>query len=479
MAVLDRRNAYSAIPQLEGKLSKLTNYITIENGKVKISAKDLYLKGSELTVSLEEVGLSYVDKDEIIAQINASEEGVLISADKVNIAGAAIFSEYAKKEEAVDGVQYIYYSRASNSTPTKPSTWVTDATGNNNTWTTKRPQYSTSYKYLFVAKQEQTVDGEIETSTPTRDETTTVIDGGNIITGTVTANQLSVGVQNDIDDAANTANSFLTTISGTTGICVHDSNDTSNYVNITSGSVGIYVSGSHKASFISTGLEFYNGGSRIANLSRNAYNEMNFDLNGNGSCYVGAYSGNVQIGANYSILLNNSTSVSGSLSVSSSISGGAISGSSLSISGDATVNKLYINTPGTASSSTANTRIATGESNRVMFTGSSSRKVKHDIKPIEDDILDPHRLYDAEVVQFVYNLDYLNKKDNRYGMAIPGFIADDLQKVYPIAVDIENGEPQDWNFRYVLPPMLALIQEQHKEIEELKRRIECLNESRK
>lgn len=464
MAVLDRRNAYSAIPQLEGKLSKLTNYITIENGKVKISAKDLYLKGSELTVSLEEVGLSYVDKDEIIAQINASEEGVLISADKVNIAGAAIFSEYAKKEEAVDGVQYIYYSRASNSTPTKPSTWVTDATGNNNTWTTKRPQYSTSYKYLFVAKQEQTVDGEIETSTPTRDETTTVIDGGNIITGTVTANQLSVGVQNDIDDAANTANSFLTTISGTTGICVHDSNDTSNYVNITSGSVGIYVSGSHKASFISTGLEFYNGGSRIANLSRNAYNEMNFDLNGNGSCYVGAYSGNVQIGANSSILLNNSTSVSGNLTASGNVVG----------------DKIYTRNPGEGTSSTPNARIIAGSPHEIGYIkDGSSRTLKHDVSKIKTDDIDPHRLYGAEVVQFVYNKGYLSDSDCRANRPLPGFIAEDLHKVYPMAVDIEDGKVTTWNSRYIIPPMLALIQEQNERIKVLERRIECLNESKR
>lgn len=175
--------------------------------------------------------------------------------------------------------------------------------------------------------------------------------------------------------------------------------------------------------------------------------------------------------------ISSSGSISGSsLSVSGSVSGGAMSGTSLSISGNATVNKLYVTTPGTASSDKANCRIATGESNRIMFTGNSSREIKHAIKPVTDNFLDPHKLYDAEVVQFIYNLDYLNKNDVRYDMPVVGFIAEDLYKVYPVAVDLEHGKPHDWNERYIIPPMLALIQEQKKEIDHLTERVKILEE---
>ena len=148
----------------------------------------------------------------------------------------------------------------------------------------------------------------------------------------------------------------------------------------------------------------------------------------------------------------------------------------LNVTSSATINKLYVTTPGTASSDKANCRIATGENNRIMFTGSSSRKIKHAIKPVTDNFLDPHKLYNAEVVQFIYNLDYLNKNDVRYDMPVVGFIAEDLYKVYPVAVDLERGKPHDWNERYIIPPMLALIQEQKKEIDHLTNRVKMLEE---
>lgn len=137
---------------------------------------------------------------------------------------------------------------------------------------------------------------------------------------------------------------------------------------------------------------------------------------------------------------------------------------------------LYVRTPGVASSDTANCRIATGESNRIMFTSSSSKEVKHAIKPVSDAFLDPHKLYNVDVVQFVYNLDYLDENDKRYDLPVVGFIAEDLYKIYPIAVDFEKDKPHDWNARYIIPPMLSLIQEQKKEIDSLINRVNILEE---
>ena len=103
------------------------------------------------------------------------------------------------------------------------------------------------------------------------------------------------------------------------------------------------------------------------------------------------------------------------------------------------------------------------------YTGSSER-FKNRISDVEEPALDPHRLYDTKICQYKYNTDYLsNPCDCRYDRFVIGFIAEDLETVYPVAVDKDDsGMIMDWNYKYVIPPMLALIQEQHKDIELLK-----------
>ena len=72
------------------------------------------------------------------------------------------------------------------------------------------------------------------------------------------------------------------------------------------------------------------------------------------------------------------------------------------------------------------------------------------------------------MVQFVYNDDYLEPTDSRYEKEIPGFIAEDIKEIYPIACDLDkDGNPRDWNMRYIIPPMLALIQDQNERIKRL------------
>lgn len=55
MTVLDRRNPYSAIPQLEKKFSDLSRYITVEEGKVQIKIEDLYGNLGSLTVLADQI----------------------------------------------------------------------------------------------------------------------------------------------------------------------------------------------------------------------------------------------------------------------------------------------------------------------------------------------------------------------------------------------------------------------------------------
>lgn len=98
------------------------------------------------------------------------------------------------RKTLVQDEQYIYYASATNSAPTAPTTWITDVTGENDKWTAKRPQYSQAYKYCFSAKQKKNAYDTVSTTTPMLDETTTVIDGGSIITGSLDANKITTGV---------------------------------------------------------------------------------------------------------------------------------------------------------------------------------------------------------------------------------------------------------------------------------------------
>lgn len=113
---------------------------------------------------------------------------------------------------------------------------------------------------------------------------------------------------------------------------------------------------------------------------------------------------------------------------------------------------------------------------RYYATGSSKR-FKHDIKDVENDELNPERLYDLPIHQFVYNEDFpIAKDDKRYNRELIGFIVEEMNEIYPCAVDHDGDNCVDWDVNYIIPPMLSLIQKQHKEIEGLKDEINKLKE---
>lgn len=137
----------------------------------------------------------------------------------------------------------------------------------------------------------------------------------------------------------------------------------------------------------------------------------------------------------------------------------------------------YTDAPTTTKST--NCRIGTGDG-RVgkvwRVTSGSSRRWKHDISYELTEEMDPERLYDLKVCQFKYNTDYLdNPLDQRYNTPIIGFIAEEVDEVYPQACEHDDyGRPTEWNEHYIIPPMLKLIQDQNKKIKELEERISIL-----
>lgn len=101
---------------------------------------------------------------------------------------------------------------------------------------------------------------------------------------------------------------------------------------------------------------------------------------------------------------------------------------------------------------------------------SSSKFVKNNIKNVHE--FDCTKLYDIPVRQYVYN------EDDDADITL-GLIADEVAEHFPVAAiyrkDFREGkDPADWSERIIIPAMLKLIQDQHKEIEELKARVNAL-----
>lgn len=120
-------------------------------------------------------------------------------------------------------------------------------------------------------------------------------------------------------------------------------------------------------------------------------------------------------------------------------------------------------------STTADPNLHITSTGYLNTKGGSSRKWKHDIRNIQDSEIDPHRLYNTRTYEFIYNDDYINEKDPRRGKKIPGFIIEDLEKDYPIAVDYdENGNLSTWSPSMFIAPFLELHKEHHADIKEIK-----------
>ena len=112
----------------------------------------------------------------------------------------------------------------------------------------------------------------------------------------------------------------------------------------------------------------------------------------------------------------------------------------------------------------------------LQDNSSSSLRYKHDIDILMDEDLDSHKLYELPVRQFMYNDDVVLQYEDMRGQVLPGFIAEEVDDIYPAATihDPVTGEIESWDERRIIPGMLALIQEQKKQIDDLTKRLEAL-----
>lgn len=103
-------------------------------------------------------------------------------------------------------------------------------------------------------------------------------------------------------------------------------------------------------------------------------------------------------------------------------------------------------------------------------SASSSERYKTDITAEIKDDLNPQQLYELPVKTFKYKEGYLSKEDDKNGEDVIGFIVEDLEKVYPGAVQYVEGKPEMWNANVLIPAMLKLIQEQNERLKRLEER---------
>jgi hypothetical protein len=104
---------------------------------------------------------------------------------------------------------------------------------------------------------------------------------------------------------------------------------------------------------------------------------------------------------------------------------------------------------------------------RIARSTASSERYKENIVDLADvPELDPKKLLDLPVRAFTYKEGELPETDDRYQQLIPGFIAEEVDAIYPIATDYVDG-PESWNDRMIVPALLSLVQDLYKRIEKL------------
>lgn len=123
---------------------------------------------------------------------------------------------------------------------------------------------------------------------------------------------------------------------------------------------------------------------------------------------------------------------------------------------------------------TDGTHLGVNSQGMVIKVPSSSWRYKSIRTTVKEEELE--ELYRTKVVWAKYKEGYLDKNDSRYDKLMPMFLAEDMERRFPIAVNhLPDGKPEDWNYRIMIPSMFAMIKFNHEKIKELK----CENEKLK
>ena len=107
---------------------------------------------------------------------------------------------------------------------------------------------------------------------------------------------------------------------------------------------------------------------------------------------------------------------------------------------------------------------------KVSVLSSSSKRYKILGASLPEEFIE--NLYNIEPIMARYKEGYLAKGDERADAEFPMFIAEDVDKYFPLAVDHNtDGLPENWNERIMVPAMFAMIKSQKSEIDLLKQEL--------
>lgn len=109
----------------------------------------------------------------------------------------------------------------------------------------------------------------------------------------------------------------------------------------------------------------------------------------------------------------------------------------------------------------------------VGTIASSSMHYKVLGKTVKEDELED--LYRVKVIWAKYKDGYLMEQDERCGKEMPMFIAEDIDRRFPIAVDHnERGHAENWNYRIMIPCMFAMLKNEHEKVKNLQSELDSV-----
>jgi hypothetical protein len=290
---------------------------------------------------------------------------------------------------------------------------------------------------------------------------------GSVTGATITGGTLNIG-GNAIIDASGLLTATGATITGAVNATSGYFGSASNGYSISSTGLvgigtGVIIGGQIQTSSGGTSvgligstnsLSFKNGGSYVGHIvplsSNGVLMHYGAAADGSGGTFPQMYVG------------------SGNVSMFASTTCGIGVATVISLSGDAYARQRFYVEDSSIATTAPNGRI--DSDGRVRRTTGSSARFKEnivDLGTVGD--MAPQQLLTLPVRAFTFKPDYLDAADNRVGVPVPGFIAEEVSEHYPAAADYDaDGNPENWNERFLIPGMLALIQDLYKEIELLK-----------
>lgn len=109
----------------------------------------------------------------------------------------------------------------------------------------------------------------------------------------------------------------------------------------------------------------------------------------------------------------------------------------------------------------------------VGTIASSSMHYKILGKTVKEDELED--LYKVKVIWAKYKDGYLMEQDERCGKEMPMFIAEDIDRRFPIAVDHDKkGRAENWNYRIMIPCMFAMLKNEHEKVKDIQSELDSV-----